>query len=160
MNNKMIRYVLANILKLEAVFMIVPLLLSMYYQEKTLVSFAHLLTILLLWGTSCLLSGKQPENVQFLQKRGCLLLLFPGWLFLFLELFLFLSVGKFLPLWMLFLKLSGDLQQQEPVFYPMWKLSPILFCIGEVLRTLLEEWEFWFLPLLFYRETIINPYTL
>lgn len=79
MNNKMIRYVLANILKLEAVFMIVPLLLSMYYQEKTLVSFAHLLTILLLWGTSCLLSGKQPENVQFFAKEGLSIVAF-SWL--------------------------------------------------------------------------------
>ncbi|MDK4522113.1 TrkH family potassium uptake protein [Fusobacterium necrophorum] len=79
MNNKMIRYVLANILKLEAVFMIVPLLLSMYYQEKTLVSFAHLLTILLLWGTSCLLSGKQPENVQIFAKEGLCIVAF-SWL--------------------------------------------------------------------------------
>src|SRR3712207_7166594 len=79
MNNKMIRYVLANILKLEAVFMIVPLLLSIYYQEKALVSASHLCTIVLLIGTSYLLSKKQPENVQIFAKEGLFIVAF-SWL--------------------------------------------------------------------------------
>ncbi|WP_276797920.1 TrkH family potassium uptake protein [Fusobacterium gonidiaformans] len=79
MNNKMIRYVLSNILKLEAVFMIVPLILSIYYQEKTLVSLAHLFTILLLIGIAYLLSKKQPENVQIFAKEGLFIVAF-SWL--------------------------------------------------------------------------------
>lgn len=75
----MIRYVLANILKLEAVFMIVPLLLSIYYQEKALVSTSHLCTIVLLIGTSYLLSKKQPENVQIFAKEGLFIVAF-SWL--------------------------------------------------------------------------------
>lgn len=75
----MIRYVLANILKLEAMFMIVPLLLSFYYREKISVSFSYLLTILLLWGASCLLSRKQPENVRFFAKEGLCIVAF-SWL--------------------------------------------------------------------------------
>lgn len=75
----MICYILANILKLEAIFMIVPLLLSIYYQEKSLVFFAHLLTIFLLLGTSYLLSKKQPENIRIFAKEGLFIVAF-SWL--------------------------------------------------------------------------------
>lgn len=79
MNSKMIRYILSNILKLEAIFMIVPLLLSIYYQEKSLVFSAHLLTIFLLLGTSYLLSKKQPENTRIFAKEGLFIVAF-SWL--------------------------------------------------------------------------------
>ncbi|MCI7344622.1 MAG: TrkH family potassium uptake protein [Fusobacterium necrophorum] len=79
MNSKMIRYILSNILKLEAIFMIVPLLLSIYYQEKSSVFSAHLLTIFLLLGTSYLLSKKQPENTRIFAKEGLFIVAF-SWL--------------------------------------------------------------------------------
>ena len=69
MNNKMIKYVISYILKLEAGFMLIPLALSFFYQEGFKLNGAYLLTIMLLIISSFLLSKKMPED----QRIYCLL---------------------------------------------------------------------------------------
>lgn len=79
MNNKMIRYVIGNILKLEAALMLVPLLLSIYYRESSLVQVSHAITMLLLVISGFLLSKKQPDNMKIYAKEGLLIVAF-SWL--------------------------------------------------------------------------------
>lgn len=79
MNNKMIRYVIGKILKLEAIFMVVPLVLSFYYQESFSVKIAHIATILLLVISAFLLSRKHPEDMKIFAKEGLLIVAF-SWL--------------------------------------------------------------------------------
>lgn len=79
MNNKMIRYVIGNILKLEAAFMVIPLLLSFYYKESLLVKASHSITIALLLISAFFLAKKVPENTKIFAKEGLLIVAF-SWL--------------------------------------------------------------------------------
>lgn len=75
----MILYIIGNILKIEAIFMIVPLLLSLYYQEGWLVFGSHAATILCLLLSSRACSWKQPEDTKIFAKEGLLIVAF-SWL--------------------------------------------------------------------------------
>ena len=69
MNTSIIRYILGQILKLQALFLMLPLLTALIYREKTLSSY-------LIVAGSCLLLGglmtfKKPTDHVFYLKEGC-----------------------------------------------------------------------------------------
>lgn len=68
MNFKRINYLLGWILKIEAVFMILPFIISMYYKEET--GFAFLYSALLSAALGIILSFKKPENKSFYAREG------------------------------------------------------------------------------------------
>lgn len=70
MNNKMVRYVIGHILKLETAFMLVPLALSFFYHESFIVKKSYIFTIVLLLISSLLISKKVPENQKIYAKEG------------------------------------------------------------------------------------------
>ena len=70
MNNKMVRYVIGNILKLETAFMLIPLALSFFYHESFIVKKSYIFTIVLLLISSLLISKKVPENQKIYAKEG------------------------------------------------------------------------------------------
>ncbi len=70
MNNKMVRYVIGHILKLETAFMLIPLALSFFYHESFIVKKSYIFTIILLLISSLLISKKVPENQKISAKEG------------------------------------------------------------------------------------------
>lgn len=70
MNNKMVRYVIGHILKLETAFMLIPLALSFFYHESFIVKKSYIFTIISLLFSSLLISKKVPENQKIYAKEG------------------------------------------------------------------------------------------
>lgn len=70
MNNKMVRYVIGHILKIETAFMLIPLALSFFYHESFIVKKSYVFTIILLLFSSFLISKKVPENQKIYAKEG------------------------------------------------------------------------------------------
>lgn len=70
MNNKMVRYVIGHILKIETGFMLIPLALSFFYHEDIIVKKAYFFTIILLLFSSILISKKIPDNQKIYAKEG------------------------------------------------------------------------------------------
>ncbi len=69
MNTSMIRYILGNILKLQALFLLLPAITAMIYMEDTLVPY-------LVVAMSCLVLGfmmtwRKPKDTVFYLKEGC-----------------------------------------------------------------------------------------
>ena len=69
MNTSMIRYILGNILKLQALFLLLPAMTAMVYKEDTLVPY-------LVVAMSCLVLGfmmtwRKPKDTVFYLKEGC-----------------------------------------------------------------------------------------
>lgn len=70
MNNKMVRYVIGHILKIETAFMLIPLALSFFYHESFIVKKSYIFTIISLLFSSLLISKKVPENQKIYAKEG------------------------------------------------------------------------------------------
>ena len=70
MNNKIVRYVIGHILKIETAFMLIPLALSFFYHESITVKKAYVFTMVLLLFSSLLISKKIPENQKIYAKEG------------------------------------------------------------------------------------------
>lgn len=70
MNTKMIRYVTGYILKLEAGFLVLPLFISFYMHESTVMHRSYMGAIILLGIFGFLLSGKIPSNQKMYAKEG------------------------------------------------------------------------------------------
>ena len=70
MNNKMVRYVIGHIMKIETAFMLLPLILSFLYDESIIVKKAYVFTIILLIFFSFLISNKAPKNQKIYAKEG------------------------------------------------------------------------------------------
>lgn len=79
MNNSIIKYILGQVLKVEAVLMLLPTLVSLIYQESE--GFSYLITAALCGGLGIILSRKKPENFIFYLKEGCIATSL-SWLFL------------------------------------------------------------------------------
>ena len=69
MNFPIIRYVLGYVLKIQALFLLLPCITSLIYQEKE--GFAYLAAALLCVAVGQLLSFKKPERQVFYLKEGC-----------------------------------------------------------------------------------------
>jgi trk system potassium uptake protein TrkH len=68
MNKKMIAYVLGYIMKVEAALMLLPLIVSIYYKEKS--GYAFVVAILLLVILGFAISFKKPKNTVIYAKEG------------------------------------------------------------------------------------------
>lgn len=68
MNNSVIRYILGYVLKIEAIFFLLPCLVSVIYQEKA--GFYYLLMALICGILGLLLTWKKPLNFVFYLKEG------------------------------------------------------------------------------------------
>ena len=69
MNTSMIRYILGNILKLQALFLLLPSITALIYREDTFTTY-------IIVAFSCLIVGlmmtwKKPEDHVFYLKEGC-----------------------------------------------------------------------------------------
>ena len=73
MNSKMIRYIIGQILKLEAALMVLPLILSISYREGANVIIAFLMTIAVLLAAGFPVSTKLPENQKIYAIEGLLI---------------------------------------------------------------------------------------
>ena len=70
MNSSMIRYILGNVIKLEGLFLLLPCVISLIYQEKEGGVYACLAAVCVTLGM--LLTRKKPENTVFYLKEGCI----------------------------------------------------------------------------------------
>lgn len=69
MNTSMIRYVLGNVMKIEAALMILPCIVALIYGEKEGIFF--FVTLLAVGGLGILASLKKPKSYVFYLKEGC-----------------------------------------------------------------------------------------
>lgn len=79
MNFSIIRYVLGNVLKLEALFLTVPVITSAFYGEKE--GFVYLFTAFACLLIGLLMTLKKPKNYVFYLKEGCVMTSL-SWIFL------------------------------------------------------------------------------
>ena len=70
MNSSMIRYILGNVIKLEGLFLLLPCVISLIYQEKE--GGVYLVLALVCVALGMLLTSKKPENTVFYLKEGCI----------------------------------------------------------------------------------------
>lgn len=73
MNTKMIRYIIGDILKLEAGFLVLPLFVSFFFEESMLLYKSFTYTIILLLACGFLISGKTPKNQKMYAKEGLII---------------------------------------------------------------------------------------
>lgn len=69
MNSSIVRYVLGCVLKIEAVLLIIPMLVGVFYREEETQAF--LITIVLCGLTGFLMTIRKPKNNVFYLKEGC-----------------------------------------------------------------------------------------
>ncbi|HCT90517.1 MAG TPA: potassium transporter KefA, partial [Lachnospiraceae bacterium] len=70
MNRRMVVFILGWILKLEAVFMLLPLFVGLLYREYT-GCLCFLVTIAVCGLSGVLMARKKPANTVFYMKEGC-----------------------------------------------------------------------------------------
>lgn len=73
MNSKMIKYIISHVLELEAGFLFLPFLCSLFLGEDLIVAFSYLMTIMLILGCSYFLSKGFPENQKMYTKEGMMI---------------------------------------------------------------------------------------
>ncbi len=79
MNQSMIRYVLGSVLKIEALFLMLPWLVAMIYHEDVAVYYVAVAALCGLFGL--LMTYKKPKSYVFYLKEGCLTTAF-SWIIL------------------------------------------------------------------------------
>ncbi len=70
MNNSIIRYILGQVLKMEAILMLLPCIVALIYGEDE--GFAFLITALLCAALGLAATYKKPTNYTFYLKEGCI----------------------------------------------------------------------------------------
>lgn len=70
MNTSIIRYILGHILKIEALFMLLPCIVAVCYQEKE--GFSYLLVAVLCGLIGICMTMRKPKNHVFYLKEGCI----------------------------------------------------------------------------------------
>lgn len=70
MNNSIIRYILGQVLKMEAILMILPVIVAIIYGENE--GFAYLITLLICGALGIAATYKKPQNFIFYLKEGCI----------------------------------------------------------------------------------------
>ncbi len=116
MNKSMIRYLLSKLLLIEAVLLLVPVAIAVYYRESSQVFTALFSTIgilVLLGGSGSL---QKPKNQRIYAKEGVLIVALCWILWSFFGGLPFVFSGQSLALLMPFLKLVLGLQLLEQVF--------------------------------------------
>ncbi len=93
MNSSMIRLILGNVLKVEAILMLLPCLIAVIYREPVGIYYLGVAFLCLLLGL--LMTHRKPKNLVFYLKEGCIATSL-SWIFL--------SFFGALPFW-----LSGEI---------------------------------------------------
>ena len=124
MNYKCITYILGWILKVEGVFLALPLAVSLLYRERTWPVFLACALLSLVLGTA--LSFKRPENFQFYAREGYVGVAL-GWIVMSLERCLFILQEKSPALPIPCSRLYPVLPLPERVFCPGWRIFPTAF---------------------------------
>ena len=70
MNNSIIRYILGQVLKMEAILMFLPVIVAVIYREEE--GFAYLITLLFCGALGFAATHKKPQNFIFYLKEGCI----------------------------------------------------------------------------------------
>lgn len=70
MNYPMLIYILGSVLKIEGIFLALPSMVALYYQEKSLGAFLATMAFCLAVGFGC--TWKKPDNTVFYSKEGFL----------------------------------------------------------------------------------------
>lgn len=70
MNKSMIAYILGWIMKLEGLFMLIPVLVALIYREHNGVWFAIVAVCALVFGA--VVTHKKPESNVFYMREGCI----------------------------------------------------------------------------------------
>ncbi len=70
MNNSIIRYILGQVLKMEAILMILPVVVAIIYGEEE--GLAYLITLLICGALGFAATHKKPQNFIFYLKEGCI----------------------------------------------------------------------------------------
>lgn len=70
MNSSIIRYILGNVLKIEAMLLLLPCLTAIIYQESE--GFSYLLVAMLCLLLGICMTWKKPKNFIFYLKEGCI----------------------------------------------------------------------------------------
>lgn len=70
MNSSIIRYILGQVLKIEAILMLLPCLVALIYQEKS--GFAFLITLSICGVLGLAMTHKKPKSFVFYLKEGCI----------------------------------------------------------------------------------------
>ncbi|MDD6573229.1 MAG: TrkH family potassium uptake protein [Thermoflexaceae bacterium] len=70
MNSSIIRYILGQVLKIEAILMLLPCLVALIYQEKS--GFAFLITLVICGVLGLAMTHKKPQSFVFYLKEGCI----------------------------------------------------------------------------------------
>ena len=141
MNYSIIRYILCRVLEFQALFLSLPCIASVVYQEKEGWAYAAVLAFCLAVGFVGKL--KKPKSTVFYAKEGFVTVSL-SWIILSLTgaLPLYLS-GEF-PSYTdaLFETISGLTTWSS--YCPMWKRFPSAICSGEALPIGLGAWGCWF----------------
>ena len=69
MNRSIIRYLLGQVLKIEAMLLLLPCIMAVVYQEKE--GFAYLITAGVCGIVGGLVTIRKPKNTVFYLKEGC-----------------------------------------------------------------------------------------
>ncbi len=142
MNYRIIAYIVGWVLNLQAIFMALPSLTAVIYNEEDISAFLITMVICLAMGLP--LTRKKPKNKVFHIKDGCVAVALSWFVLSLTGAIPFVLSGSFPIQLMLFLRQYLVLPPQAPVFLQMWNhfLSP--FLSGEVLLTGSAAWEFLF----------------
>lgn len=70
MNNSIIRYVLGQVLKMEAILMLLPCMVALIYQESE--GFAYLIVLIMCGLLGWAATYKKPSNYTFYLREGCI----------------------------------------------------------------------------------------
>lgn len=140
MNVSIIRYILGWVLRIEAVFLLLPCVTALIYCENVGIYYLAVSVICFLIGW--LMSHKKPGNSLFLLKEGCVATAL-SWIFLSFFGCLPFYVSGEIPSFTdaLFETISGFTTTGASILTDIEALSHTAL-IGEALHTGLEEWEF------------------
>ncbi|MDE5779919.1 MAG: TrkH family potassium uptake protein, partial [Lachnospiraceae bacterium] len=70
MNNSIIKYILGQVLKFEAVLMLLPCIVAIIYTESE--GLCYLITALVCGAFGVIMTAKKPKNFVIYLKEGCI----------------------------------------------------------------------------------------
>ena len=149
MNRSIIRYLLGQVLKIEAMLLLLPCIMAVVYQEKEGV--AYLITA----GVCGIVGGlgtiRKPKNTVFYLKEGCVTTAL-SWICLsFFGALPFLISGEIPSVTNALFETVSGFTTTGAVSYRMWKHSPTALIFGDVLHTGSVVWEYWYFYLPSFR---------
>ena len=146
MNKSMIAYILGWIMKLEGLFMLIPVLVALIYREHNGVWFAIMAVCALVFGA--VVTHKKPESNVFYMREGCIATAMSWFIMSVIGCLPFFLSGE-IPSFTdaLFETVSGFTTTGSTIL----KVCLIVCCSGVVLPTGSEVWEYLYFYLRLFR---------